>query len=56
MSFYNKKVCKKWYELGKMTWQDKTKLSFDERSIYENYTRKNRNQYGFDSRPGNKIN
>lgn len=44
------RVCKKWYELARMTWSLKDQLVLTDKTIYENFSKKD-NVFGFECRP-----
>ncbi|RNA20346.1 RNA-binding isoform X1 [Brachionus plicatilis] len=44
-------VCRRWYEIARLTWSQKERLVLNNRCIFENYCFKKDNQYGFVCRP-----
>ncbi|CAF0937258.1 unnamed protein product [Brachionus calyciflorus] len=44
-------VCKRWYEIARLSWQQKNRLVLTNKNIFENYSSRKDNQYGFCVRP-----
>lgn len=47
-------MCRRWYEIARLTWSQKETLILNTRHIFEDYSYKKDNQYGFVCRPGKK--